>query len=240
MTDLPSEDRMGEVGRLIASAPLEHEPPADLEERVFALVAMDDAARLIASAPLEAEPPLDLERRSLLGAGVAGSDRRSRVAAVVAPGLAAAAVTLAVLGANWHSDAEHWHERASTAATQLGSLGTPMGNILLSGPSTSHSPARGELVRLDQGYRLVLDTSTLPPTPPGYSYELWLAGPSGRTPAGSFSKTGSEHAMLAFMIGVDPAQYPKLEVRLEPNDGRPTLSGEKVMQARIVAQQTGD
>jgi hypothetical protein len=83
-------------------------PKESLEEEIFKLVELNGVVRLVSKAPIEHEPPLDLERKALAKAGVlqriiVPSGRWARVATTLAPGFAAAAVLLAVVALNSRS-----------------------------------------------------------------------------------------------------------------------------------------
>ncbi len=197
--------------------------PAELEE----------VASLVASAPLE-EPPLDLERSAFARAGVEPGPR-NRVAGLLAPGLAVAALALAVLGVTWHSQASHLKDNMTSMRERFGAGTSPMAGFELSGFSSAPDASiQGELLHNDGSYQLVVRTDRLPPSPPGSRYELWLRGPGGRVSAGSFRLTGYGPEVLPFTIGVDPMTYPRVEITLEPADGDPSSSGDVLMTARLV------
>lgn len=92
---------------LLRGAPLQHEASPDLEGRVFELAALEHVGSLVSAAPLETEPPIDLEARALVRAGVLDSfaprTRWAKASMVLAPSLAAAAIVFGFLASEWHS-----------------------------------------------------------------------------------------------------------------------------------------
>jgi hypothetical protein len=226
------------VGRLVAAAPLEHDPPPDLAERVFAVAELEPLGGLIAGAPLEHEPPEDLEGRSLGRSGVYTTIRTAtgwqRVAAVVAPAFGAAAVAMAVVGVYWHGQENELAGRIRTIHQAAGPIGVKLTSLHFQGPSTSGA-ADGDLWHMPHdNYRLVIHAHGLPITPPGFHYEVWMSGADGRrTMAGSFRVLTDRQTVFPLFVGVDPSEYPHVEIRLEREDGDPALTGSTVMQADL-------
>lgn len=226
---------LGEMVRLVPMAPLEHTPRAGLEDHVLRMLDLDDAALLAADAPLSHEPPVDLEARSLAHAGIVARPRQSgrwpRVAAVLAPGLAVATVALAVVGANWRSDARTLQATLGGVLGSQAPAGETMDAVTFDGPAAS---ATGELVDLtDDNYSLVLYALYLPITPPGFHYEVWLVGKRGTVPAGNFTVTRPGPIRETFSIGVDPRDFPVVRMTREPDNGTEGSSGWMVMEARF-------
>jgi Anti-sigma-K factor rskA, C-terminal/Putative zinc-finger len=95
--------------KVLREIPLQYDPDPDLEQRVFMLTSFEEIGSLVSAAPLEKEPPIDLEARSLVRAGVLDSmvdskrSRWSKVAMVLAPTLAATAIVFAFLATEWRS-----------------------------------------------------------------------------------------------------------------------------------------
>ncbi|HEX2294566.1 MAG TPA: anti-sigma factor [Actinomycetota bacterium] len=214
--------RVAATHKLLVDAPLEHSPAERLEEEVFALVELDRVGRLAAEVPLGAEPPVELERAALERAGVVGS-RRSRTTAVLVPALGVATVVLGVLGINWRSQADRMRE-------DLGPVGQTMQLVEMRGASAP--PEAVELVRYGEtGYRVELD-SAIPAAPDGYYYELWMVGASGRVSCGTFTAADGD-MVHHFPVGVDPAEYPYLQITLEPEDGDESMNGEVQWEGRL-------
>ncbi|HEX2057273.1 MAG TPA: anti-sigma factor [Actinomycetota bacterium] len=216
--------RVSSVHKLLVEAPLEHSPGPALEDEVFALVELDRVGHLASEVPLGAEPPDDLERAALERAGVI-SPRRSRATTVLVPALGVATVVLGVLGINWRSEADRIRDDA-------GPLGQTMQQVRLEGASAPSDATTVELVRYGgtggTGYRVEMD-SPFPPAPEGYYYELWMVGASGRVSCGAF-KGGSFHD---FPVGVDPSEYPYLQITLEPEDGDESMNGTVQWEGRL-------
>lgn len=214
-------ERVGAAHKLLVEAPLEHSPKPDLEEEVFALVELDRFGRLATEVPLAAEPPDGLERAALERAGVVGP-RRSRTATILVPALGAATVVLGILGVNWRSEADQMR-------SDLGPVGQSMQFVRLEGASAPPDAATVELVSYgDSGYRMEMD-DVIPAAPDGYYYELWMVGASGRVSCGTF--TGG--SFFEFPVGVDPAEYPYLQITLEPEDGDESMNGTVQWEGRL-------
>jgi hypothetical protein len=94
---------------MLRHASLQFDPDPDLEDRVFELTSFEEIGSLVSAAPLEKEPPVDLEARSLVRAGVLDSmvnprrSRWSKVAMILAPSLAATALVFGLLATEWRS-----------------------------------------------------------------------------------------------------------------------------------------
>lgn len=214
-------ERVGAAHRLLVEAPLEHSPKPGLEEEVFAFVELDRFGRLASEAPLAAEPPDGLERAALERAGVVGP-RRSRTLTILVPALGAATVVLGVLGINWRSEADQMRD-------DFGPAGQTMQMVRLEGASAPPDDTTVELVSYgDSGYRMEMDDG-IAPAPDGYYYELWMVGASGRVSCGTF--TGGSY--FQFPVGVDPAEYPHLQITLEPEDGDESMNGTVLWEGRL-------
>ena len=94
---------------VLRHAPLQYDADPDLEARVFELTSFEEIGSLVSAAPLDREPPMDLEARSLGRAGVLDSivqpprSRWSKATIVLAPSLAAAALVFGLLATEWRS-----------------------------------------------------------------------------------------------------------------------------------------
>jgi hypothetical protein len=215
---------VGSVHKLLVDAPLEHSPGAQLEEDVFALVSLDRVGRLASEVPLAVDPPYDLERAALDRAGVLGP-RRSRATTVLVPALGVATVVLGVLGINWRSQADRMRD-------DFGPQGQTMQLVDLDGSPEPPADTTVELVRYgDASYKVVMD-GVVPPAPEGYYYEVWMIGPDGRVSCGTFT-AGDEDTVHNFPVGVDPAEYPYLEITLEPKDGNEEKNGTVQWEGRL-------
>lgn len=213
--------RVGAVHRMLVDAPLEHSPNARLEEEVFALVGLDRIGHLASEVPLGAEPPDGLERAAFERAGVT-TPRRSRAMTILVPALGATSVVLGILGINWRSEADRMRE-------DFGPVGQTMQLVRLEGASAPPEDTTVELVRYDgAGYRVEMDGAVAPP-PDGHYYELWMVGASGRVSCGTFTGGAFHH----FPVGVDPAEYPYLQITLEPEDGDESMNGTVRWEGRL-------
>ena len=216
---------VGGVHKLLVDAPLEHDPGAGLEEEVFALVELDRVGRLASEVPA-AEPPDGLERAALERAGVVGA-RRSRTTTVLVPALGVATLVLGILGINWRSEADRMRD-------DLGPVGQTLQLVHLEGSPEPPDETTVELVRYgDRAYKVVVD-GAMPPAPDGYYYEVWMIGPEGRVSCGTFN-SGYEDTVHAFPVGIDPSEYPIIEITLEPDDGDESMNGTPQWEGRLDA-----
>lgn len=202
-------------------------PARTLERDTFALIEHDDVARRLQATALAAAPPADLERRALARA------RPRRLSALGVPLAAAAAVVLAFAGVTWRLRAEDLERRVAAMRSSFGTVGQPLRTVEFAALTTPPAETEGELMTYeDRNYRLVLRAHDLPPTPPGYHYEVWLLGPAGRVLCGTFVVTGEDdEVVLSFPIGVDPSRYSSIDVVLERDDDGPGIEGDPVLQA---------
>lgn len=223
-------DELTSTIAFLEAAPLQHRPAPDLERRVFDLASLEDVGARVSAAPLEADPPIDLEARALVRAGVLDSmierrqSRWSKVSMVLAPSLAATALVTGVLATRWHS-------RIGELEDSFGSMGQRVATQQLTSFDTSNRASADLFDSSHANYHLVLRLQHFPVTPPGDHYEVWLSGTHGTVSAGSFVVRGPEDDTFSFMVGVDPAEYPHLEVSVEPDDGNPDHTGVTVAEA---------
>lgn len=194
----------GASARLIAAArtlPLEADPPTQLRDRVL-------AARRRAEAGTEPHvipaPPPGVTARGLPGRGWLGRIAWGSAGALVG----AAAVLALVLVGNPRVAPERIPLSGSTLAPAAS------GSVLLE--------------RLPDGsVRVELAMSGLPRSDAGHFYELWLVGDGGRVSAGTFRSDGSPIAQT-FTTAADLATYPRIGITLEPDDGDPAASDQRV------------
>ncbi|MDQ3879032.1 MAG: anti-sigma factor [Actinomycetota bacterium] len=197
-----------------------------------------ETAALVSGAPLDHTPPADLIDRSIVRAGIAQQPPAAtgwqRVASVAAPALGVAAVALAAIGVYWHGQENHLAGRIRTIHDAAGPTGVKLMSLHFAGSTTS-GVADGDLWHMPHdNYRLVIHAHGLPITPPGFHYEVWMSGADGRRAmAGSFRVLSDTQTVFPLFVGVDPAEYPHVEIRLEREDGDPALTGSTVMQADL-------
>jgi hypothetical protein len=211
MTDRPDERfddaDMVELGDLVRRArPEEIEweaPPEGLWDRI--------AASLEAEPATAAEPvPTDAPAAEANVVPMAGRRRSWWLAVAAAAAFVAIGVTAAlVLGGDGD-------ETRVVSAVELERLG----------PSGS---GRAELIDHDGRLQLRVDTSELDP---GDGYlELWLIDPSVTrlVSLGPLRPDG----VYDVPAGVDPAEFPIVDVSVEPVDGDPTHSGQSVLRGEL-------
>lgn len=194
----------GASARLIAAArtlPLEADPPTQLRDRVLA------ARRMARKAPeppaVEVAPPGSRARRRA-GSGWFGRIAWGGAGALVG---AAAVFALVMIGGPRVSP-----ERIELAGSALAPAAS--GSVLL-------EPLP------EGGVRVELAMSGLPRSDAGHFYELWLVGDGGRVSAGTFRSDGSPIAR-GFTTAADLASYPRIGITLEPDDGDPAASDQRV------------
>jgi len=81
------------------------------------------------------------------------------------------------------------------------------------------------------GVAIVLQVEGLEAAAPGTYYEAWVAGDGGAVPAGTFHMRGGD-GWIYLWSGVDPGEYPTLNVTLE-REGGGGGSGEVVLTGPI-------
>lgn len=131
-------------------------------------------------------------------------------------GVAAAVVLGLVIGGGLLLSAgESDNVVASTALTNEGL--SPLG---------ADSSGNAEIIRRGDSYWLQLDLSNVPNEPTSY-VEVWLIDRQveGMISLGPFHGDGD----YAIPSGVDPAEYPIVDVSIEPADGVPTHSGVSIV-----------
>jgi len=208
------------VTAVLTDSALEHAPPGHLEHEVLTLVTLEpDPAGREGSTK-------DLSHASRL--------KGKSIRVVLAPALAAAAVTLAAFGMAWRSDLSNARDRIQAMQEQLGPTGAPVQPISFVEAGSTGISARGELVRQPDGnHRIVVWAKGLPNTPAGHHYEVWLSGEQGWVSAGSFQVSDGHSMVWSCPVGVSPAAYPEVWVTLEPDDGDPRRTGRSVLRATL-------
>ncbi len=197
----------GASARLIAAArtlPLEADPPTQLRDRVLAArrqAAMSSEAQVVpaAEAPLPARSAGGLSGRGWLG----------RVAWGGGGALVGAAAVLALF--------------------MIGSPRVSPERIALTGSALAPAASGSVLLEpLPEGsVRVELAMSGLPRSDAGHFYELWLVGDGGRVSAGTFRSDGSP-IVQTFTTAADLGVYPRIGITLEPDDGDPAASEQRV------------
>lgn len=144
--------------------------------------------------------------------------RAARVPSVL---LAAAAVLVAVLlvgvGLNLSTAAP---ELVATA--QLSTEGLPVATT---------AQAEVNLVELDDGFALDIDLTRLPDAADG-QIELWIINEDVSDMHSLGVVTSSGRYALPISV-VDPADFPIVDMSIEPEDGDPTHSGQSTLRGRL-------
>lgn len=199
----------GASARLIAAArtlPLEADPPAQLRDRVLAARRRAETSILphaVQPPVVDALPPV-VPARGRSGRGWFGRIAWGSGGALVG---AAAVFVLVVIGS------------PRVAPDQI-----PLSGSILA-PAASGSVL---LERLPDGtVQVELAMSGLPRSDADHFYELWFVGDLGRVSAGTFRSDGSPIAR-AFTTAADLDAYPRIGITLEPDDGNPAASDQRV------------
>ena len=230
-------DRTRQVVEVLEAAGLAERPPG-LKSHALARTQDDRIAEVIRTAALGPPPPADLKQRALERArGKAFRPVRSdgRRVPLVAAALAAAALAIALFAISSRVQIDRLQDELrdlrASVEERYGPAGHPLQTFALAGPGAS---AHGELVHFrHDNYRLRLEADDFPLTPTGHHYELWLTGDGGEVSLGSFRVLKPDEVTFNFAIGVDPADFPAVELTLERNDGDPSKSGEVLARARL-------
>jgi anti-sigma-K factor RskA len=196
---------LADLPALLADAAPHVEVPIDLEARTFARI--DDEARRGAGAP----------------AAVRARQTR-RVGSGLQRMLAVAAGFLLVAGAVGLI--------ANLVSGSGGDRGTTIQLI-----SANGTTARGEAkVRTtSQGREVALEVDGLPPAPAGFYYECWFVGDGdtlatpNRVSVGTFEVPDVDTYKFEMMSAARARAFPRMGVTLEPDDGNPQRTGEKVL-----------
>ena len=89
-----------------------------------------------------------------------------------------------------------------------------------------------KLVRLDGVREVTIDTRGLKPSPAGTSYEVWMIRDAENMVGLGTFKVGPEgRATVTLPADVDPADYPVMDVSIEPDGGPATHSGTSVLRS---------
>jgi hypothetical protein len=102
-----------------------------------------------------------------------------------------------------------------------------------------NASATAELRDTPTGVSIMLDVSGLDPAALGFYYQAWVKGPAGLVAIGTFHMRGddatADDGPIELWSGVDLAQYPDITVTLEPEDGNPASSGQRVLAGTVPA-----
>jgi Anti-sigma-K factor rskA, C-terminal len=83
------------------------------------------------------------------------------------------------------------------------------------------------------GVSIKLDVKGLPPAKQGQYYEAWVGGAEGEVTVGTFHMRGGD-GWIYLWSGVDPREYPNLNVTLEDEGPDQSWSGRVVLTGKIV------
>jgi hypothetical protein len=204
-------DEYSEIGGVIKLVPPDIEPRADLEERTVAAMV---TARTEAEAETQHAPAPDPNVRPMVTRRPVWRRYRGRLAAVIAAAaviiVAAIVVPLSLSG-------------GSAQATLVIPLhATAAGKAFGIGAAAGQATAR----QAGASWTFDLDVHGLKPLPPNEVYVCWWASPQSttlhpeRVTGGSFVVDDSGSATVTMTTGVDPRQFPTMEITAEqPGNG---------------------
>lgn len=106
----------------------------------------------------------------------------------------------------------------------------PGTEIALSGTELApQATATGTVRDTPSGVAISLDVAGLAPAPTGFYYQAWVKGPAGLVAIGTFHNRAPDDEPIDLWSGVERTAYPDITVTLEPEDGDPGSSGQRVL-----------
>jgi len=199
------------LGELLAQAAPPVEVPAHLEDRTFA--AIERAAEEDEAAPRPAAVVRPRERRH----------RTIELRKVLA-----VAASIVVLGAGIAVVRTATEPKAAVAEV-----------VELEAPAGRSGSAVARIQKTPTGGTIEMEVSGLPQPPPGSFYECWLVAAQGDSPdrpnrisVGTFTVDADGHAQVRWDFRADTAKFPRMGVTLEPGDGNPAQTTDRVLAAK--------
>lgn len=237
----PSSRELAELAALLADRSVWAEPSPEVEDRLFGQIARERAQRPgatgeltrepVATPPVPAPPP-----------GTARSD------ADVVPLTGTRGNRSHVRRAPSDSRGSRWRRvgvsLAAAAVVGMASVGVqevrhrqllPDRSVVLAGGD--FAPGSSAVARIDHrdnGLRIVLEVTGLPPAPEGTFYAGWLvpADPRKRVPIGTFHLREGKAGIIELWSGVELENYPVVSVTLQ-EEGDPSGPGTPVLRGRV-------
>lgn len=206
-------------------------PPAHMRTDVLSAVEASHLGPLLEHVVVP--PPPELRRRVLAAVEREGADptsvavfspRRARLPRLLAT---AALILAGVVGGYTLADSLNRDETNGVTAIPEGHE-TQV--VALSGMGPPNASVRH--YRHDN-FRITLSVRGFEVTPVGSHYAVWVRGPEGDVPIGTFRLKHADDFDIPFAVGVNPSKYPEFVVTMEPNDGDPRLTGEVVTEGRF-------
>jgi hypothetical protein len=220
--DAASLARVVEIGSSLEDADFERvAPPADLWDRISARLDEEPQVPGATEAPIEVGGPTSgspaptptADERAGDGVVVPLAPRR-RPALWIGAAAAVAVVIAGIIGVTVTRE-DTRREVVASATLEV-----------LEGPAS----ASAELVRTDDGDRLIVTAQDMPPAPEGSHYELWLVDPEVSDPRSLGPMTGSTEIEVPSTI--DPADYPVVDISLQA-DGQHEHSGHSLLRGTL-------
>jgi anti-sigma-K factor RskA len=185
------------------------EPPAGVWAGIVADLGEDG--------PGAAPPPVERDAPPATVTPLAPRRRAGRRAGFVLAAAAAVVVALVLAGSVFTRD----RRGVELAEAALSSAGLPNPNDL---------QGRAGLVRVGDREEIDLDLPGLPAADSDY-YEVWLLAPDGKRLQSLGITDG--HGRYVVPAGIDPRQYPVVDVSREPPDGNPAHSGDSLVRGTL-------
>lgn len=196
------------LGELLAEAAPPVDVPSHLEDRTFA--AIERAAEDDVAEPVTAVRPRPSRRRTV---------ELRRVLAVAA--------TIVVLGAGVAVVRTATEPKPAVAEV-----------IELEAPAGRSGSAVARVRTTATGGAIEMEVNGLPQPPAGSFYECWLVAAQGDSPerpnrvsVGTFTVDADGHANVRWDFEADTKKFPRMGVTLEPGDGNPAHTTDRVLGA---------
>lgn len=200
---------------------------------------LDDVRSMLADSALWDEPSVGLEG-SILRAIEVETARAGETTAIAEPA-AAPVISLDAERArrrrlrDWAPAAVVGAAAALAAVVVAGTLDRePGADVTVAMAATDLAPdarATADIRSTPSGFEIELDVDGLSRPDEGGFYQAWIEGPNGLVTIGTFHTGEGETVVL--WSGVDPVPGAKLTVTLEPDDGDPASSGQRVLTATL-------
>jgi anti-sigma-K factor RskA len=93
--------------------------------------------------------------------------------------------------------------------------------------------ATGQIMISKDGRFALLVVMGLPVLDPEYKYQLWLVRDGQRTSGGMFTVTSEGYGSMTISLPQSLSDYSYFDITIEPAEGSPEPTGEKVLVARV-------
>jgi hypothetical protein len=104
---------------------------------------------------------------------------------------------------------------------------------LAGSPAAPGATGHVEMERVDNGCQIDVYVEGLPPSRDGAVYEVWFVRDQGRVSAGTFGVGDDGEARVRLTAAVDPREFSRIGVSLEPNPDDPAVNGPNVLSGSL-------